>query len=154
MPADALSSPSKTAQEILLERFYYKGWNKNDDSEMTEILDASVKFRGSFRRKPLRGIPAFLEYMHKAHAALGNHTILLEDVVVQGGKVAVRLTSRGIHRGDFFGIQGSGHEVAWSSAGFFQLNDDRTRITEIWILGDIDGVKHQIGASVETSIGF
>ena len=141
--------------EQLLERYYYQGWNKASESVLADVLDEKIEFRGSFRRKPVRGIAAFAAYMHKAHKALANNTIHIQDVVISdnGRKAAVRLTNRGIHRGDFFGVQGSGHEVAWGSAAFFTLNESCTKITELWVLGDIDGLKNQIGAPVE-SIAF
>ena len=141
-----------TPEQLLVERFYYQGWNKADDRVMHQVLDANVEFRGSFRRKPLRGIPAFCAYMHQAHAALARNRVQIQDVVVSdngggGGiqKAAVRTRNRGVHRGEFFGVPGSGHEVTWTAAAFFTLH--ASKITEIWVLGDMDGLKHQIGAS-------
>lgn len=148
----ALSSAAETQQQ-LIERFYYKGWNKRDEKVMAEILDENIKFRGALgKKKPPRGLKAFLEYMRSAHTALGNHLIEIEDVTLdpEHQKAAVRITSRGIHKSDFFGVKGSGHEVAWSNAAFFKFAPNG-RVSEIWVLGDIDDLKHQIGATSESS---
>jgi steroid delta-isomerase-like uncharacterized protein len=140
-----------TTPQELLERYFYEGWNKADVNVIKEVLDENVKFRGSFRRKPLRGHQAFLDYMRSAHKALANNKIEIEDVVVSenGAKAASRLTNRGVHRSEFFGVKASGHEVSWCSAGFFTIRDGR--VTEIWMLGDIDGLKNQIGAHAEST---
>jgi len=144
--------------QALLERYYYQGWNKSNETIMTQVLDPNVQFRGTFRRKPLRGTANFLNYMHQSHRALANNTIEIQDVCIsstsnmtEGGhyKAAVRLLNHGVHRGDFFGIPGSGHEVSWASAAFFTLHSETLQIIDIWVVGDIDGLKHQIGAPVE-----
>jgi steroid delta-isomerase-like uncharacterized protein len=139
-------------QQQLVERFYYKGWNKRDEKVMTEILDENIKFRGALGKKKPRGHEAFLEYMRSAHTALGNHLIEIEDITLdpEHQKAAVRIKSRGIHKSDFFGVKGSGHEVAWSNAAFFKFTADG-KISELWVLGDIDDLKHQIGATSESS---
>ena len=144
---------TKRPEEQLLEYFYYQGWNKGGDEAMEQVLAANVQFRGSFRRKPLRGVTAFIEYMHQAHNALANNKSQIQDVVLSenGRKAAVRLTNRGVHKGDFFGVKGSGHEVCWSSAAFFTFSEDGSKITDIWVLGDIDGLKNQIGAPPNSS---
>uniref|UniRef100_A0A7S3LBZ8 Uncharacterized protein n=1 Tax=Amphora coffeiformis TaxID=265554 RepID=A0A7S3LBZ8_9STRA len=95
--------------------------------------------------------------MHQAHHALANNTIEIQDICISSSssstnghyKAAVRLLNHGVHKGDFFGIPGSGHEVAWASAVFFTLHQETHQIIDIWAVGDIDGLKHQIGAPVE-----
>ena len=135
----------------LIERYYYEGWNKANGSVMQEILDENVKFRGSLaiNRKSIKGVPAVVEYMQLAHSAIAKNTVELEDVVIDGNnnKVAVRTVCRGLHKGVFFGVEGSGHEVHWSSAAFFTITNGK--ITEIWTLGDLDSLRHQIGADPE-----
>jgi predicted ester cyclase len=49
----------------------------------------------------------------------------------------------GIHRGQFFGVAPSGREISWSGAAFFAIDADK--ITNLWVLGDIDSVKQQLG---------
>eukprot|EP00527_Entomoneis_sp_CCMP2396_P004358 CAMPEP_0198143582 /NCGR_PEP_ID=MMETSP1443-20131203/8553_1 /TAXON_ID=186043 /ORGANISM="Entomoneis sp., Strain CCMP2396" /LENGTH=107 /DNA_ID=CAMNT_0043806845 /DNA_START=252 /DNA_END=572 /DNA_ORIENTATION=- len=106
---------TKGAQQELFETYYYKGWNKGNDSVLTALLDPNVEFRGSFQRKPLKGPSAFLEYMHKAHKALGTNVIQIEELVVSenGTKAALRLKNRGVHKSDFFGVKATGFELAW-----------------------------------------
>jgi hypothetical protein len=43
----------------------------------------------------------------------------------------------------------SAQEIIWSGAAFFTV--DRNRITELWVLGDVDAVKQQLGAGLGSS---
>jgi predicted ester cyclase len=49
----------------------------------------------------------------------------------------------GIHRGQFFGVAPSGREISWSGGAFSAIDGDK--ITNLWVLGDIDSVKQQLG---------
>jgi len=139
-------SPTIEANRKLLEHYYYRGWNRADEREMRQVLAEDVLFRGALgARKPKRGIDAFCRYMHTAHGALENYTCLPEDVVMDdAGKAAVRVMARGLHKNAFFGVEASGVEVSWSNAAFFKFESGK--IKEIWVLGDVEHLKQQIGA--------
>jgi predicted ester cyclase len=64
-------------------------------------------------------------------------------------RAAARLRFCGIHRGPFFGVAPTSREISWSGTAFFTT--DRSRITELWVLGDIDAVKRQLGTTPEIS---
>jgi predicted ester cyclase len=51
---------------------------------------------------------------------------------------------KGIHNGEFFGVPATGREIIWTGAAFFTTNG--RQIIELWVLGDIDAVKQQLGA--------
>lgn len=139
------ATPSNTKD--LIEKFYYRGWNRRDENAILECLHDDVKFRNalSARGKKDRGPQAFLEYVRQLMAVVQNFTIKLDDLVVEEGKkAAVRCTSRGIHRGTFFGVAASGYEVTWTSMAFVTVLNGK--IVEIWVLGDVDSLKNQIGA--------
>jgi steroid delta-isomerase-like uncharacterized protein len=138
------------AQE-LVERYYYKGWNKGDVNVIKEVMAVDVKFRGALGRRPKRGHEAVIGYMQCSHRALARNLIKIDEIVISenGSKAATRVTNRGVHHGNFFGVEGSGHEVSWSAAAFFTISNGR--ISEIWILGDVDSLKNQIGAERDAS---
>jgi steroid delta-isomerase-like uncharacterized protein len=140
----------KTPQEIL-DLYYYKGWNKADESVIKECLAEGVKFQLGFDRRRKRGHGSFLKYMRSTHDSIGRHNIKIDDIIVnaEGTKASVRLTNRGIHKGSFFGVVGSGHEISWAATAFMSFADER--ITEIWSLADSDSLKRQIGANIEAA---
>jgi len=51
---------------------------------------------------------------------------------------------KGRHQAPFLGVGGTGREIKWAGAAFFRTKGER--ITELWVLGDIDSVKQQLGA--------
>lgn len=135
----------------IIERFYYQGWNKRDgENILRECMHDDVKFRVSLLTRKDRGIASYLKYVETLKRTISNFTILIDDLVIteNGRKVAVRYTSRGLHKGEFFGVEGSGYGITWESAAFLTIQDGK--IVEIWVLGDRDSLKHQIGADTDT----
>ena len=54
----------------------------------------------------------------------------VEDVVVEGDKVVVRLSAWGTHTGEIFGIPPTGREVSQTGIAIYRLADGK--ITERW----------------------
>jgi len=132
----------------LVERFYYEVWNKGDETVANEILDPDFRFRGSLG--PGRGgLVGFIGYMRSIRTALANFECIIDDLIEGDKRVAARMRFRGIHSGQFFGVPATGQEIIWTGAAFFTM--DRSRITELWVLGDIDAAKQQLGAGVASS---
>jgi len=129
--------------ERLIERFYREIWDHADEEVAREILAASLRFRGSLGPEK-RGPEGFIEYLRAVHAALENFESIVEDLLVDGNRAAVRLTFRGIHRGVLFGFEPTGKLVSWQAAAIFET--DGEKITALWLLGDVDAVKRQLGA--------
>jgi predicted ester cyclase len=125
----------------LVERFYNEVWNRADESTARDILDMNFRFRASLGPE-LRGPEGFIVYLRAVHAAVGNFTCTIEDLVATHDRAAAKMTFRGTHRGTFFGVAATGRDVHWSGAAFFTMRGDR--IAELWVLGDIDGLKRQL----------
>src|SRR5690349_4179668 len=54
-------------------------------------------------------------WMTMMHAAFADLTGVVEDTVVEGDKLAARVTWHGTHRGDFVGVAGTGAPVTLQS---------------------------------------
>ena len=69
----------------------------------------------------------------------------VEDVIGEGDRVAVRLTARATHKGDFMGMPAAGksHEIA--EIHIFRLED--ALIAEHWHVADMLGMMKQLGAT-------
>lgn len=139
----------KSAQQETIERFYYQGWNKKNTDVITSCLDPAVRFRSATGKKR-QGVAAVVEHVNQMHATLGRHTRIIEDLVdstsAENKKCAVRIKCTGVHQNEFFGVPGTGHEITWCNAAFFTFNAQGL-ISEIYVLGDMDSIKRQIGAS-------
>jgi predicted ester cyclase len=133
----------------LVERFYDEVWNKADEGVVGEILDPGLRFRSSLGLD-LVGLAEFIGYMRSIHAALADYTCIIEDLIATEHRAAARLRFTGVHRGPFFGVTPTLREITWGGAAFFTT--DRGRITELWVLGDVDAVKRQLGAAPDSSL--
>jgi steroid delta-isomerase-like uncharacterized protein len=68
----------------------------------------------------------------------------VEDVIGEGDRVAVRLTARGTHKGDFMGIPAAGKSYEIAEIHIFRLEDGL--IAEHWHVADMLGMMKQLGA--------
>ena len=126
----------------LIELFYNEVWNRADEVAAHEILHPEFCFRGSLREEK-RGPDRFITYLRMIHTALSEYTCTIEEIIEEGQRAAARMRFAGIHRGQFFGVPPSGREISWSGAAFFSIDSDK--ISSLWVLGDIDSVKQQLG---------
>ena len=133
----------KTPKE-LVESFYREVWNNADETVAREILAEDFRFRGSLGPER-RGRDGFIDYMRSIHQALGDYVCVIEDLITTEDRAAARMTFKGKHRGVLFGVDATGREIAWAGAAFFTVNGNR--ITDLWVLGDIDSVKRQLGGA-------
>jgi steroid delta-isomerase-like uncharacterized protein len=133
----------------LVESFYADVWNKRDFDVARRIISDDFRFRGSLGPEK-RGIDGFLDYVETIHHALADYTCVIDDLVVEGDKAAARMTFRGHHQGRFFGAPPTNRHISWSGAAFFRCTEGQ--IAELWVLGDIDAVKQQLGVASGASL--
>jgi steroid delta-isomerase-like uncharacterized protein len=132
---------------LLVERFYYEVWNKADEAVAREILHGNFRFRASLGPER-RGPDGFIDYLRAIHQALAEYTCIIDDLVCTQDRAAARMTFKGTHRGRFFEVPPTGKQIKWTGAAFFRT--DGYKITELWVLGDVDSVKQQLGALAGT----
>lgn len=130
------STPSE-----LVERFYHEVWNRADERVARDILDADFVFRASLGPE-LHGPDGFIVYLRAVHAAIGNFTCTIEDLIATEDRAAAKMLFHGIHRAKFFGVEATGRAIKWSGAAFFTVRGGR--IAQLWVLGDVDDVKRQV----------
>ena len=80
------------------------------------------------------------------HYAFADLTGVVEDTVLEGDKIAARVTWHGIHRGDFVGIPGTGVAVTMQSVQILKFTDGLA--SDWWGTADVFGVLRQVGAQV------
>lgn len=131
----------------LIERFYHEAWNEKDEDCAREILQKNFDFRGSLG--PLRtGPEGFIRYMNELWIGLPDFRCDIEEVIDAGDNAAARMKFSGTHKGMFYGIPGTGKSIIWEGGAFFK--GDGCQITALWVLGDIDAVKRQLGPSANS----
>jgi len=76
--------------------------------------------------------------------AFDGWTVTVEDAIAEDDRVAIRLTSRGTHAGEFFGIPPTGRPVVMPGVQVLRFQDGR--VVEHWAFHDDMGVMRQLGA--------
>ncbi|MCP4307193.1 MAG: ester cyclase [bacterium] len=126
----------------LVKRFYAELWDRWDKAVAQEILTDDFLFHGSLGADR-KGIDGFLDYVDQVRTALGDYRSDVGEMVEELDKIAVRMTFSGNHQDEFFGVPATGRRISWRGAAFFTFRE--RRISALWVLGDIDGVKAQLG---------
>lgn len=94
-----------------------------------------------FQGPGVEGLKQVFAYFFNAFPD-GNGTI--EDLIAEGDKLVVRLTFRGTHQGEFFGIPATGKSVSVSQTHIFRFSGEK--MAEHWSNSDDLGMLRQLGA--------
>jgi steroid delta-isomerase-like uncharacterized protein len=114
-------------------RFYDELWNHWDIEVADEIVAPDVRFRGSLGISVV-GVDAFKGYVEQVRAAFPDWENQIDDLIVEGDTVVARMTWRGTHRGELFGIPATGRHVTYVGASIFHLHN--VKIQDAWVVGD------------------
>ena len=91
----------------IIEEYYETIWNEQKLDQAHHFLHSAITFRGSLGMR-VEGINGFNDYAKMLFSAFSNLYHVIEDVVVEGDKAAVRLVYSGMHTGKLFGFEPTG----------------------------------------------
>jgi predicted ester cyclase len=125
-------------------RFYEELWNVPDLSLVPDLLHPDIAFRGSLGDERV-GHDQFVGYVTSVITALGDYRCDIVQLVAEPEQVAARMVFSGVHRGRFLGVDPSGVRVSWAGAAFFSFVGELIR--DLWVLGDMAGLRAQLDAA-------
>lgn len=76
-------------------------------------------------------------------SAFGDFSATVEDIIAEGDTVAMRVTLRGTHEGEFMGIEPTGKEFEFQNMVFARMRDGK--LVERWIQPDQLSLLQQLG---------
>lgn len=125
----------------IIRRYYEEIWNKANTSLIPELVHENVAFKGSLgtNQRGHRGLAVYMDFIHQA---LGDYHSRILDMAAEDNKVYARIRYSGIHRGELFGYAATEAKIEWEGVAVFTFADGK--ISDIWVLGDINGVMKQI----------
>src|SRR5713101_7660612 len=123
-------------------------WNRFDKTIFPDILTEDLRFRGSLGQSK-SGHAEFGEYVDFIQRAFPDFSNEIEEIISEGDKAFAKLTYRGTHRGEVFGIAPTGRLIQYAGAAVFKFRGDR--IAEVWVLGDTHGLISQLEAKCPAS---
>jgi len=128
---------NKRAARRILEEIVEKGDLDAIDGLYTEDVVEHTPM-GDFS-----GHEAIKEGFEMTRSAFSDYTVTVEDMIAEGDTVAVRLTERGTHDGEFLGIEPTGNEFEHQTMAFLQLEEGK--VAEWWVQPDNFGLMQQLG---------
>ena len=127
------------ARREIEEIFNAKG---NLDAAAEEIYAPNYISHQPAGNEDLRGLQAIKQFVAGLRRAFPDLQITIEDQIAEGDKVVTRLTSRGTHRGELWGIAATGREAEVSSVSTNRMEGGK--IVEHWTCADRLGMMQQL----------
>lgn len=116
-----------------------------DISGVTRALGAKTAPGDTPAEPRSAGAEPFEARARALHAAFTNVSVEVDDVLIDGARVAWRFTLRGEHAGPFLGVEPTGRRVAVQGVNFQRLEAGRVR--EHWTLLDRFELLRQLRAT-------
>ncbi|MBP0615783.1 ester cyclase [Jiella sp. KSK16Y-1] len=118
--------------------------NTADEKLGEELIAPNAEFYVPFQSEPLVGPRGWLKAVEVMRGGFPDVQWTLEELVVEGEKIAARYTMRGTHEGTFFGVPATGKKIAIQTMNFYAMANGK-------IVGergqpDLLGLMQQIGA--------
>jgi predicted ester cyclase len=131
-----------TAIGDLVERFYHELWNSWHDDAVDDTLSPGFAFRGSLGQEAL-GRQGWRQYRDQVRAGSADFCNEITELVCDGQRAAARLRYTGTHTGMLLGMPATQRRFEYAGAAFFTA--DSRWLTSAWVLGDLDGLRRQLG---------
>jgi len=126
-------------------RWFEEVWNQGREETIDELFARDGVALGlGMGDTPVHGPAAFKVFWRNMRGALPDVEIKVEDIVIEGDKVVVRVTLEGTHRGDGLGVAPTGRRIRIAGIVLVEFADGK--IVRGWNSWDQLGLLHQLGA--------
>ena len=132
----ALEENKRTVRRIIEEIFL-----RRDIAAADELLTEDFTPHTWGQMPP--GRDGVKEAITRVSEGISDARMQIEDVIAEGDRVAVRLTSSARHSGEFMGMPASGKRYEIGEIHIFRLRDGR--VAEHWHQADFLGMMRQLG---------
>jgi steroid delta-isomerase-like uncharacterized protein len=122
---------SEAANKELAKPWFEEAWNQGRGSTIDQLLHPDGKAYGFPEPDSVLIGPEGFKAIHRAfHQAFGNLHIVLDELVAEVDRVAIRWTCSGTHTGDGLGFPATGKKTTVPGSFFMNCRDDK--ITDGW----------------------
>jgi len=131
--------------KALVRRWFDEVWNKGRAEAIDEMFDEYGIAHGlsDDPANPIRGPKGFRPFHTVFREAFPNMEIVIEDMVAEGDKVAVRCSVRAKHEGEFMGRAATQAPVDFNGMTIVRINNGK--IVEAWNNFDFMSLHKQVG---------
>ena len=120
----------------------FEAFNSGDTESLLAVVAPDLVMHLAELPEPLRGRETWLGGFEMMKRAFPDLEARVDDVVAAGDKVAVRVSFRGTHEGQFQGIPATGRTIHYVSHEFYRVADGV--IVEEWICSDTTSLFRQL----------
>ncbi|MCK0070607.1 ester cyclase [Kordiimonas laminariae] len=126
----------------IVEKIYSICWNHGDMDMIDEIFDENVNHEQFLEGWPTgrEGFKTLVRFWREAFPDIHEDAI---ELIAEGNKVASRFRLRGTHKGDFYGIPGTGKKIDIFGGEMFTFKDGK--VVDYLYHEDALGLFFQIG---------
>jgi steroid delta-isomerase-like uncharacterized protein len=129
--------------KALAQRWFTEVMNQGNEDVIDEITAPNF-----VDHDPLPGTSPDRDGLHdfvkQVRSAFPDLDAEIDDILVEGDRLAVRSTIRGTHEGDFMGIAATGKKVEVANYDFVRIENDQA--VEHWGTIDSAALMEQLGA--------
>ena len=124
-------------------RRVYDLWNRRELAAAFDLFDSSYVAHTTDRDMSLE---EERKLDGEFFAAFPDATGTIELMVAEGNKVAIRVTWRGTHKGEYAGIGPTGNRVEMTNSGIFRIAGGK--VAELWATLDNLRFMQQLGMTL------
>ena len=132
----------------LVPRFMLDVWNDKNIETTKLIWSPDIVFHSPIDGSTIEGFDPLLEFAHELLGAFTDFHYDVQDVIVDGDKIVLRMVQTGKHTGNYFGLPPSGRWVRMNEVFIFRIapvGPVGVRIEEVWLLLNILHLMQQMG---------
>jgi steroid delta-isomerase-like uncharacterized protein len=137
-----MTDQASEATKAIVQRFIDEVFVAGRAASVDELV--AEDFRPHTWASTGEGVGDLKAAIDRVSAGLSDVSMVVEDMVAEGDRVAVRLTARATQTGDFMGLPPSGKSYEIAEIHWFRIGDGR--IVEHWHQADLLGMLRQLGA--------
>ena len=120
---------------------YVRLWNTGAFEGIRDIAHADFAFRGALGNET-RGFESFMTYGRSTHESLEDYYCDVHHCVSDGDWAFAKMRYRGRHVRPLLGFQPTRLKVEWLGAALFEFHGGK--ISELWVLSDLHGLRQQL----------
>jgi ketosteroid isomerase-like protein len=143
--AQVVRSADEQQHEAAVRRYFREVWSEGHLEVLDQLLTEDYVNHTPSTPNPAPGPGGLKPIVAAFRQAFPDLQFALEDVVVEGDRVAVRVRMQGTHMGPLFGLAATQRRVSVEQVNIELFRGDR--IAEHWRVTDELGLMHQLGVA-------
>mgnify|MGYP000905599541 FL=1 len=129
--------------EAIIRRWLEEGWTNGNLSVADELIDPDFTAHVAGGQAVPSGPDGVRQIVTAWRTGFPDGRMVIDDLIGVADKVVIRMTWRGTHQGDFYGIAPTNRQVSVTSIGIDRVVNGK--IVEGWGEVDMLGMYQQLG---------